>query len=180
MCCTRPPHVPVATIFKISRYMYRRNALLLRLLKILRQHTTSFALFGAHQIMAVHCSKLSDTGGFLAILPHYLCENKKKLERNTLICKQIWFFERLTWNPAESSVLNVSRQVNVLHKAAPVATIFEISRYMYIRNALLIRLLKILRQPTTGFAFLGTHQVGAVPEFPSTLSSTCSFWKNTH
>ncbi|KAG5450036.1 hypothetical protein CSKR_103272 [Clonorchis sinensis] len=37
-----------------------------------------------------------------------------------------------------------------------------------IRNALLIRLLKILRQPTTGFALLGAHQVGAVPEFPST------------
>ncbi|KAG5441542.1 hypothetical protein CSKR_109743 [Clonorchis sinensis] len=53
-----------------------------------------------------------------------------------------------------------------------VATIFEKSRYMYIRNALLIRLLKILRQPTTGFALLGAHQVGAVPEFPSTLCST--------
>ncbi|KAG5452750.1 hypothetical protein CSKR_102180 [Clonorchis sinensis] len=24
MCCTRPPHVPVATIFEISRYMYIR------------------------------------------------------------------------------------------------------------------------------------------------------------
>ncbi|KAG5452198.1 hypothetical protein CSKR_104298 [Clonorchis sinensis] len=40
----------------------------------------------------------------------------------------------------------------------PVVTIFEISRYMYTRNALLIRLLKILRQPTTGFALLGAHQ----------------------
>ncbi|KAG5448124.1 hypothetical protein CSKR_106376 [Clonorchis sinensis] len=30
---------------------------------------------------------------------------------------------------------------------------------MYIRNALLIRLLKILQQPTTGFALLGAHQV---------------------
>ncbi|KER30099.1 hypothetical protein T265_03366 [Opisthorchis viverrini] len=39
-----------------------------------------------------------------------------------------------------------------------VATIFEISRYMYICNVLLIRLLKIHRQPTTGFALLGAHQ----------------------
>ncbi|KAG5452983.1 hypothetical protein CSKR_110348 [Clonorchis sinensis] len=46
------------------------------------------------------------------------------------------------------------------------------SCYIYIRNALLIRLLKILRQPTTGFVLLGAHQVGAVPEFPSTLCST--------
>ncbi|KAG5445169.1 hypothetical protein CSKR_103341 [Clonorchis sinensis] len=50
MCCTRPPHVPVATIFDISRYMYIRNALLIRLLKILRQPTTGFALLGAHQV----------------------------------------------------------------------------------------------------------------------------------
>ncbi|KAG5449641.1 hypothetical protein CSKR_104126, partial [Clonorchis sinensis] len=38
--------------------------------------------------------------------------------RNTLICKQIWFYERLTWNPAESPVCDVSRQLNVLHQAA--------------------------------------------------------------
>ncbi|KAG5453894.1 hypothetical protein CSKR_108579 [Clonorchis sinensis] len=54
----------------------------------------------------------------------------------------------------------------------PVATIFQISPYMYIRNGLLIRLLKTVRQPTTGFALLGAHQVGAVPEFPSTACST--------
>ncbi|KAG5449731.1 hypothetical protein CSKR_103109 [Clonorchis sinensis] len=40
MCCTRPPHVSVATIIEISRYMYTRNALLIRLLKILPQPTT--------------------------------------------------------------------------------------------------------------------------------------------
>ncbi|KER21291.1 hypothetical protein T265_15125, partial [Opisthorchis viverrini] len=39
-------------------------------------------------------------------------------------------------------------------------------------SKLLIRLLKALRQPTTGFALLGAHEVGAVPEFPSTLCST--------
>ncbi|KAG5441124.1 hypothetical protein CSKR_102775 [Clonorchis sinensis] len=46
MCCTRPPHVPVATIFEISRYVYIGDALLIRLLKILRQPTTGFALLG--------------------------------------------------------------------------------------------------------------------------------------
>ncbi|KAG5455205.1 hypothetical protein CSKR_106494 [Clonorchis sinensis] len=71
------------------------------------------------------------------------------------------------------SVLHsVSSPDNTPPPHAPVATIFEISRYMYIRNGLLIRLLKTLRQPTTGFALLGAHQVGAVPEFPSTLCST--------
>ncbi|KAG5448469.1 hypothetical protein CSKR_101909 [Clonorchis sinensis] len=36
MCCTRPPHVPVV-IFEISRYMYIRNALLIRQLNVLHQ-----------------------------------------------------------------------------------------------------------------------------------------------
>ncbi|KAG5444553.1 hypothetical protein CSKR_108085 [Clonorchis sinensis] len=61
-------------------------------------------------------------------------------------------FARLIWNPAESPVCDVSRQLNVLHQAAS--------------------LLKILRQPTTGFALLRAHQVGAVPEFPSALCSS--------
>ncbi|KAG5454532.1 hypothetical protein CSKR_104886 [Clonorchis sinensis] len=47
---SRPPHVPVATIFEISRCMFIRNALLIRLLKTLRQPTIGFALLGAHQI----------------------------------------------------------------------------------------------------------------------------------
>ncbi|KAG5451247.1 Ubiquitin carboxyl-terminal hydrolase isozyme L3 [Clonorchis sinensis] len=37
---------------------------------------------------------------------------------NTLICKSIWFYERFTWNKAESRVFDVSKQLNVLHQAA--------------------------------------------------------------
>ncbi|KAG5454327.1 hypothetical protein CSKR_109220, partial [Clonorchis sinensis] len=60
--------------------------------------------------------------------------------------------------------LQVSRAtVNKAGVFDVVRSIFEISRYMYIRNGLLIRLLKILRQPTTGFALLGAHQC-LVPE----------------
>ncbi|KER30001.1 hypothetical protein T265_03482 [Opisthorchis viverrini] len=39
-------------------------------------------------------------------------------QSNTLICKQIWSCERLTWNPAESLVCDVLRQLNVVHQAA--------------------------------------------------------------
>ncbi|KAG5454841.1 hypothetical protein CSKR_203720, partial [Clonorchis sinensis] len=46
---------------------------------------------------------------------------------------------------------------------------FYVPQASYRRNTLLIGLLKILRQPTTGFALLGAHQLGTVPEFPSTL-----------
>ncbi|KAG5449029.1 hypothetical protein CSKR_100316 [Clonorchis sinensis] len=50
----------------------------------------------------------------------------------------VQFYERLTWNPAESLVWG---------------------------NALLIRLLKILRQPTTGFALLGPFREAQSPSF---------------
>ncbi|KER29642.1 hypothetical protein T265_13314, partial [Opisthorchis viverrini] len=38
--------------------------------------------------------------------------------RNTLVCKQIWFCERPTWNIAESLVCDVPRQLNMLHQVA--------------------------------------------------------------
>ncbi|KAG5442028.1 hypothetical protein CSKR_111684 [Clonorchis sinensis] len=115
MCCTRPPHVPVATIFEISRYMCIRNALLIRLLKIPRQHTTGFALLGAHQVGAV------------PEFPSVLCSTcSSSLAKPNLFANEC----------------------------------------LRIRNALLIRLLKILRHPTTGFALpLRAHQVGTVPQF---------------
>ncbi|KAG5445197.1 hypothetical protein CSKR_103373, partial [Clonorchis sinensis] len=46
--------------------------------------------------------------------------------RNTLICKSIWFCERLTRNPAESLVSDVSRQLNVLHQAASCFSCYDI------------------------------------------------------
>ncbi|KER22533.1 hypothetical protein T265_09398 [Opisthorchis viverrini] len=53
----------------------------------------------------------------------------------------------------------------------------DIAIHVCICNALLIRLLEILRQPTTEFALFGAHQVGAVLEFPSTLGSS---WTKFH
>ncbi|KAG5453637.1 hypothetical protein CSKR_111579 [Clonorchis sinensis] len=46
--------------------------------------------------------------------------------RSTLICKQILFCERLTWNPAECLVCDVSRQLNVLHQAASCSSCCDI------------------------------------------------------
>ncbi|KAG5445693.1 hypothetical protein CSKR_111171 [Clonorchis sinensis] len=46
--------------------------------------------------------------------------------RNTLICKSIWFCEKLTWNPAESPVFDVSKQLNVLHQAASCSNCYDI------------------------------------------------------
>ncbi|KAG5444519.1 hypothetical protein CSKR_101800 [Clonorchis sinensis] len=59
----RPPHVPVATIFEISRYMYIRNALLIRLLKILRQPTTGFALSENQICLQLSNIRLTETRG---------------------------------------------------------------------------------------------------------------------
>ncbi|KAG5453518.1 hypothetical protein CSKR_102982 [Clonorchis sinensis] len=62
MCRTKPPHVPVATIFEISRYMHTRNALLIRLLKILPQPTTGFARCSTFSCLET--SKTGDSAGF--------------------------------------------------------------------------------------------------------------------
>ncbi|KAG5449306.1 hypothetical protein CSKR_100608 [Clonorchis sinensis] len=51
---------------------------------------------------------------------------KCKTKQNTLICKQIWLCERLTWNPAESLVCDVSRQLNVLHQDASCSRCYDI------------------------------------------------------
>ncbi|KAG5441518.1 hypothetical protein CSKR_109767, partial [Clonorchis sinensis] len=45
---------------------------------------------------------------------------------NTLICRSIWFCERLIWNPAESPVCDVSRRLNVLHQAASCFSCYDI------------------------------------------------------
>ncbi|KAG5443261.1 hypothetical protein CSKR_111043 [Clonorchis sinensis] len=69
----------------------------------------------------------------------------------------------------------MAQQLNVLHQAASCSSCYnirDIARHVHTCNGLLIRLLKTVRQPTTGFALLGAHQVGAVPEFPSTACST--------
>ncbi|KAG5454383.1 hypothetical protein CSKR_107236 [Clonorchis sinensis] len=39
---------------------------------------------------------------------------------------QFGFCERLTWNPAESPVCDVSRQLNVLHQAASCSSCYDI------------------------------------------------------
>ncbi|KAG5453166.1 hypothetical protein CSKR_106996 [Clonorchis sinensis] len=66
--------------------------------------------------------------------------------------------------PVEVAKIRTTHYLSTIRLSAQCFTLnfysklFEISRYMYIRNGLLIRLLKTLRQPTTGFALLGAHQ----------------------
>ncbi|KAG5442214.1 hypothetical protein CSKR_100200 [Clonorchis sinensis] len=82
---------------------------------------------------------------------------------------QFGFCERLTWNPAESLVCDVINDFFVRFLCISVKgwccctrchpIDFHLLGYeTFLRNALLIRLLKTLRQPTTGFALLGAHQ----------------------
>ncbi|KAG5443473.1 hypothetical protein CSKR_101031 [Clonorchis sinensis] len=59
-------------------------------------------------------------------LSHPIHQKKIRIAVNTLICKSIWFCERLTWNPAESPVFDVSRQLNVLHQAASCSSCYDI------------------------------------------------------
>ncbi|KAG5442665.1 hypothetical protein CSKR_111907, partial [Clonorchis sinensis] len=74
------------------------------------------------------CLKTSQTGDSAGFQSNSLSEDKKPLRvsRNALICKSIWFCERLTWNPAESPVCDVFRQLNVLHQAASCSSCYDI------------------------------------------------------
>ncbi|KER26349.1 hypothetical protein T265_06394 [Opisthorchis viverrini] len=154
--------------------LYLCNVLLIGLLKIRRQPTTASVLFGAHQVASVP--------GFPSTLCSTLCSTQtsethpisqrnrlrvkqgndaKLAHQNTLICELVWFCERLTWNPAESPVCDVSRQPNVLNQVASCFSrydIRDIAIHVYACNALFTKLLKIRRKPTTGFALLRAHQ----------------------
>ncbi|KAG5442004.1 hypothetical protein CSKR_106956 [Clonorchis sinensis] len=227
MCCTRPPHVPVATIFEISRYMYRRNALLIRLLKILKtaqdrfrpstsahqvgtvpefpsacntfihisrylehrsnwnmrrpaaahsvawkhhkreihlgsihtkekKHWTRVSLLlelissaypmavsgfeprtsdmrderlRKHHYSLLKTSQTGDSAGFQVSLSQNQIDLQMSIFlENSSICVQVEhkFFERLTWDPAESPVCDVSRQLNVLHQVTSCFSRYDI------------------------------------------------------
>ncbi|KER23578.1 hypothetical protein T265_08570 [Opisthorchis viverrini] len=63
-----------------------------------------------------HCFWLEMMQDMAANRYHWLTFHEFLFRRNTLICKLIWFFERLTRNLAESLVCDISRQLNVLHQ----------------------------------------------------------------
>ncbi|KAG5450071.1 hypothetical protein CSKR_111214 [Clonorchis sinensis] len=84
------------------------------------------------------------------------------------------FDRRLTWNPAESLDYDVL-QPKVLHQAPLCFSWYDIPV-----ESLAVSVAEILRQPTTGFALLGVHQVGAVSEFqgrhlPAVFTKMMSF-----
>ncbi|KER21741.1 hypothetical protein T265_10016 [Opisthorchis viverrini] len=157
ICCTRPSHVSVGTIFGTSRYMYSRNTLLIRLLKTLRPRTTSFFLFGAYHTGAAHqCDRYKREIQLDSVESEREGEMAKWLER-----------EFTDWkvsgsNPTSASQLLPSR----------LGQPDSIPALVLPWDDMTARLLKIRQQPTTGFALFGAHQLGAVHGFPSTLGST--------
>ncbi|KAG5454210.1 hypothetical protein CSKR_111131 [Clonorchis sinensis] len=54
------------------------------------------------------------------------CWRQELLLQNIPSCKQIWFYKGLTWNPAESIVCDVSRQLDVQHQAASCSSCYDI------------------------------------------------------
>ncbi|KER31341.1 hypothetical protein T265_02393 [Opisthorchis viverrini] len=131
-----------------------RNALLVRSLKILRQPMTGFALLGALQY---HESQTEAADLGLIDIQRKNLHNSSTLNAETVDgCKN-----RRTWNPAESLVCDVLRQLNVLHQVASCFSgydIQDIAMHVYLCKVLLIRLLKIRRQLTPSIALLETHQ----------------------
>ncbi|KAG5447552.1 hypothetical protein CSKR_101326 [Clonorchis sinensis] len=100
-------------LVEIPQYWLEWWVLLIGLVRILGQPTIGFAILGTHRVDTV------------PELPSTLCSTCTHT-RNTLIGKQIWFCERLTRNPAESLVCDVSKQLNVLHQAASRFSCYDI------------------------------------------------------
>ncbi|KAG5453526.1 Potassium voltage-gated channel protein eag [Clonorchis sinensis] len=164
MCCTRPPHVPVATIFDISRYMYIRNALLIRLLKILRQPTTSFTWCSTFSCLKT--SQTGDSAGFQGTVTPIQCLTAMQpggrtrtgilpgcpsLERGSREAEV--GFEPRTFQPGDSSeslVYDVL-QLNVLHTGR---LMFHLVRYSGYRSIFsqwkLLTRSKSFQQPCDG------------------------------
>ncbi|KAG5451503.1 hypothetical protein CSKR_112088 [Clonorchis sinensis] len=102
-----PPHVSVSNIFEISRYRYKRNTLLIKLLKAFRQPTTGSAF--------LELIRYTKSPSFRQ--PYVLLEPKlHEIREIHSFAYQFGFDVRLTWNSAESPVYEVSRN----SKTAPI------------------------------------------------------------
>ncbi|KAG5449253.1 hypothetical protein CSKR_100655, partial [Clonorchis sinensis] len=55
-----------------------------------------------------------------------LCWNNFPGINKYIHLQSVWFCERLTWNPAESLVCDVSRQPNVLHQGASCSSCYDV------------------------------------------------------
>ncbi|KER23570.1 hypothetical protein T265_08563 [Opisthorchis viverrini] len=88
-----------------------------------RKHTTRRP---SHHFLPVQRKSGESPSGSLAqVLKSDDQKRTALLNRNTLICKQIWFCRRLTWNPAKSLVYDVSRRLNVLYQAASCFSCYD-------------------------------------------------------
>ncbi|KER29680.1 hypothetical protein T265_03780 [Opisthorchis viverrini] len=132
-----PPHALVDTILEISRYMDRRNTLLIRLLKILRQPTTSFAHLGAHQVRGSNptsasqllLSRLERPGSIPALVQPLggMAFRHRKAFNNYIHLKINFVFTR---DPTKSLVYDIL-QLNVLHTGH---LMFQLARYSRYRS----------------------------------------------
>ncbi|KAG5446401.1 hypothetical protein CSKR_113272 [Clonorchis sinensis] len=89
----------------------------------------------------------------------------KRIREIHSFANQFGFCERLTWNPAESPVFDISRQLNVLHQAASSSSCYDI-RDIVIHNIRLTetRGLRLLDEPQEG-----QNPSWTVEEFSATL-----------
>ncbi|KER33225.1 hypothetical protein T265_00912 [Opisthorchis viverrini] len=146
------------------------------LLKTLRQPTTGFALLGAHQNI-----RLTETWGLrLPDEPQkgrnrsWAAEEFSATLRKTLIIRLLKTLRHPTTGFVHLRAHQVSTvPVNLMFYLNPNWTDFDIyTSFAYRTNfdgdspetqTLIIRLLKTLRHPTTGFVHLRAHQVSTVP-----------------
>ncbi|KAG5448423.1 hypothetical protein CSKR_109969 [Clonorchis sinensis] len=121
MCCTETLSCSVGTIFKIWQYVP---------IKEVTHKVAENCSTADRRLRPSWGSSASPTGNSEEYMDPIL-ENEPHREHPDVFelfhaaledqggsSKAIWFCERLVWNPAESLVCNVSRQLNVLQQTA--------------------------------------------------------------
>ncbi|KAG5445639.1 hypothetical protein CSKR_104830, partial [Clonorchis sinensis] len=73
---------------------------------------------------------------------------------------QFGFCERLTWNPAESPVCDVFRQLNVLHQAASCSSCYDIRDIVIHAQSPSFRQPYVLLEPKLDCAYLMSPKKG--------------------
>ncbi|KER31930.1 LOW QUALITY PROTEIN: hypothetical protein T265_12885 [Opisthorchis viverrini] len=173
---------------RYSRYcsIFSLSKLLARLVKTLRQPMSAFALLETHQVGTVPEFPLNLCS--LILLSNLKCQvDNDCVHVTNSVCHPgagycacpsgtIYvpqqhscceftgpFFQRLTWNPAESLVYDVFRQLNVVHQAASCFSRYDI-RDIAIHIYFLETTHKVTDNTSTGFALLRAPSGSAVPE----------------
>ncbi|KER23682.1 LOW QUALITY PROTEIN: hypothetical protein T265_14586 [Opisthorchis viverrini] len=174
----RPLHVSIGTIFKILPETERRN----RSWAVKEFSATFLSRTRLAETLAGPVSS-RELFGLDSTANHDPSKSQKSVSSSTVCSAKYTHFqticEELTWNPAESIVFAVSRQMNVLHHAAPCFSRYDIpdiAIHVYIRYAVIQQLVqsRLTRREKIYTAMIAVSPNRVFRTYPDRKKSTCA------